>query len=117
MVGVQELCEQGGGPGLSFPIPFFPLANINKPYIFCGRKTPSKRKVGEGGGGGQWIGVGEGVIVASYAVVVGHAGANAEKAPCCTFSTSNLAYPQLLTALGKSAALKRRAAHSSMSGM
>ena len=21
---VQELCEQGGGPGLSFPIPLFP---------------------------------------------------------------------------------------------
>ena len=30
---VQELCEQGGGPGLSFPIPFSPIDNINKPYI------------------------------------------------------------------------------------
>ena len=68
-------------------------------------------------GRGQWIGGGEGVVVASDAVVVGHAGANAEKAPCCIFSTSTLAYPQLLTALGKSAALKRRGTHSSMSGM
>ena len=72
---------------------------------------------GGGGGGRHWNGGGEGIVVASYAVVVGHAGANAEKAPCCTFSTSTLAYPQLLTALGKSAALKRRATHSSMSGL
>ena len=34
------------------------------------------------GGGGHWNGGGEGVVVASDAVVVGHAGANAEKAPC-----------------------------------
>ena len=70
-----------------------------------------------GGGGGHWNGGDEGVVVASDAVVVGQAGANTEKAPCCTFSTSNLAYPQLLTALGKSAALKRRATHSSVSGI
>ena len=73
--------------------------------------------VSGGGGGEHWNGGDEGVVVASDAVSVGQAGANAEKAPCCTFSTSNLAYPQLLTALGKSAALKRRATHSSVSGI
>ena len=35
---VRELCEQAGGPGLSFPIPFFPVSN--KPYGFCGHITP-----------------------------------------------------------------------------
>ena len=39
----QELCEQGGGPGLSFPIPFFPTVP-NKLYGFCGRKAPGKKK-------------------------------------------------------------------------
>ena len=34
----QKLCEQGGGPWLSFPIPFSPVPN--KPYGFCGRKAP-----------------------------------------------------------------------------
>ena len=24
LISAQELCEQGGGPGLSFPIPFVP---------------------------------------------------------------------------------------------
>ena len=38
-VRVQELCEQGGGPGLSFPIPFFPRP-CDKPYGFCRRKAP-----------------------------------------------------------------------------
>ena len=33
-VRAKELHEQGGGPGLSLPIPFF-----DKPYGFCGCKT------------------------------------------------------------------------------
>ena len=37
-VRAQELCEQGGGSVLSFPIPLFPIPN--KPYGFCGRKAP-----------------------------------------------------------------------------
>ena len=28
-VRVQDLCEQGGGPGLSFPVPFFPPSLIS----------------------------------------------------------------------------------------
>ena len=32
------LCVQGGGPRLSFPIPFCSVPN--KPYGFCGRKAP-----------------------------------------------------------------------------
>ena len=32
----QRLCEQGGGPGLSLPVP-------DKPYDFCGREAPRKK--------------------------------------------------------------------------
>ena len=36
----QELCEQGGGPGLSLiPYPVLPPVP-NKPYGLCGRKAP-----------------------------------------------------------------------------
>ena len=39
----HELCEQGGGPGISFPFPFHPVPN--KPYGFCGREAQRKKTV------------------------------------------------------------------------
>ena len=44
-VRAPDLCEQGDGSGLSFPIPF--LSVPDKPYGFCGRKVPWKKKKGE----------------------------------------------------------------------
>ena len=37
----QELCEESGGPGLSFSIQLFPVPN--KTYGFCGRGAPWKK--------------------------------------------------------------------------
>ena len=39
----QELCEQEGGPGLSFPIPYFPTPELINHAIFVDVKTPRKK--------------------------------------------------------------------------
>ena len=40
----QELCEQGGGPELGFNSLFQSFPVPNKPYGFCGREAPRKKR-------------------------------------------------------------------------
>ena len=40
IIRARDLCQQGDGPGLSFPIPFFPRPKYYMPCGFCGRKAP-----------------------------------------------------------------------------
>ena len=42
-VRAQKPCEHGGGSRFSLPIPFFPPVP-DKPYGFCGRTAPRKKK-------------------------------------------------------------------------
>ena len=40
----QELCEQGGGPGLSFPIPSFPPLSLISLMISVDGKRNGRKK-------------------------------------------------------------------------